>query len=820
MGTTRLTTLPGLDRIGTTSADGAAGTISLIIGPGGSGKTRVLDDLAARGADRGHRALVLAGSMVGTPLAIPDTVEADVLLVDDAHFLDAAETTELLRLVEDRSRSFDICVAMRPIREHLLLGRLVEVAERRGTLIELGPFSDDELAGALAEHVTDGVDGAVFDKVRELTHGQPLIVDRLVSGWMTDGRIERGRLVAEPDPAPVALERALLGPVRQLDEAARHQLAALARTTVDQPNGHTSPAFDQDPTQLIDHGLVGADGMPPAVAHTVLRLLSPADLAAGELLLAETLARGGATPLEIAERFWGTAEPGQNATAAWIAAGDELLATDPAAAAEWYGRANQTEPTSDTLARRAVALAAAGDGAGANHAIADVLRQDPRNALTLGAGAQLAAGQGRWDEAAELLEAIDHHPRWPLGLVDALNDATLLLSGRTASTSTSNAGADPTASLVQEAVDALRLSLEHIPDTTALTDSIRALATRAGDVNVTPDLPVNPFEIGAATALAAGELAMADLLLDAAGSSVSGNIGAALHDWLSVRAGGTPSRSDRGDSLAESPYVGLLDLAADAVDARRAGDVAASSAVLDKLRQVVALAPIDALTFDAANELLILATRFGSRTVAETLRQRVLRFLADAGAPPLWTARYLWSRIETAAAIRDVDMANEAATELKELGPVGSRLDPLITAATTWVEILEERCTVVDVKAAAAELETNGYQWEAAHLVGQAAIRMQNAAEAKDLLNHARELRGTTASPSGTETASPSGLSDREIEVAELILDGHSYKEIGSRLFISAKTVEHHVSHIRRKLDATGIPRAAFLAALRSDLGR
>ena len=36
----------------------------------------------------------------------------------------------------------------------------------------------------------------------------------------------------------------------------------------------------------------------------------------------------------------------------------------------------------------------------------------------------------------------------------------------------------------------------------------------------------------------------------------------------------------------------------------------------------------------------------------------------------------------------------------------------------------------------------------------------------------------------------------------------------------SAKTVEHHVSHIRRKLDATGVPRAAFLAALRSDLGR
>jgi len=56
------------------------------------------------------------------------------------------------------------------------------------------------------------------------------------------------------------------------------------------------------------------------------------------------------------------------------------------------------------------------------------------------------------------------------------------------------------------------------------------------------------------------------------------------------------------------------------------------------------------------------------------------------------------------------------------------------------------------------------------------------------------------------------------MEVARLILDGHSYKEIGSRLFISAKTVEHHASHIRQKLDAVGVPRAVFLAALRADL--
>lgn len=45
-------------------------------------------------------------------------------------------------------------------------------------------------------------------------------------------------------------------------------------------------------------------------------------------------------------------------------------------------------------------------------------------------------------------------------------------------------------------------------------------------------------------------------------------------------------------------------------------------------------------------------------------------------------------------------------------------------------------------------------------------------------------------------------LSEREREVAELILLGHTYREVGARLFISAKTVEHHVARIRRRLGA------------------
>jgi len=46
-------------------------------------------------------------------------------------------------------------------------------------------------------------------------------------------------------------------------------------------------------------------------------------------------------------------------------------------------------------------------------------------------------------------------------------------------------------------------------------------------------------------------------------------------------------------------------------------------------------------------------------------------------------------------------------------------------------------------------------------------------------------------------------LTPREREVLQHIARGYTYREIGDRLFISAKTVEHHVSAVLRKLQLT-----------------
>jgi DNA-binding CsgD family transcriptional regulator len=96
------------------------------------------------------------------------------------------------------------------------------------------------------------------------------------------------------------------------------------------------------------------------------------------------------------------------------------------------------------------------------------------------------------------------------------------------------------------------------------------------------------------------------------------------------------------------------------------------------------------------------------------------------------------------------------------------------------------------------------------------------------MLQIARDLKLTTGGPEPDAADGPvapsapatapstngSPLSEREREVAELLVLGMPYKDIGSQLFISAKTVEHHVARIRRRLGAES--RSEMLSMLRA----
>jgi len=138
-----------------------------------------------------------------------------------------------------------------------------------------------------------------------------------------------------------------------------------------------------------------------------------------------------------------------------------------------------------------------------------------------------------------------------------------------------------------------------------------------------------------------------------------------------------------------------------------------------------------------------------------------------------------------------------------------------------------------EVNAAAGGLAQFGLTSDATRLAGQAALQASDPKVSGLMLQIARDLKlsagdsyadgapgpaAQEARPavSGARSAS-SPLSDREREVAELLLLGMPYRDIGAQLFISAKTVEHHVARIRRRLGAES--RSEMLSMLRAIQG-
>ena len=61
-------------------------------------------------------------------------------------------------------------------------------------------------------------------------------------------------------------------------------------------------------------------------------------------------------------------------------------------------------------------------------------------------------------------------------------------------------------------------------------------------------------------------------------------------------------------------------------------------------------------------------------------------------------------------------------------------------------------------------------------------------------------VRGLPRGPRASTRANPAGLTSREVQVLNLLVHGHTNSELASRLHVSPKTVDHHVSAILEKL--------------------
>jgi DNA-binding NarL/FixJ family response regulator len=83
---------------------------------------------------------------------------------------------------------------------------------------------------------------------------------------------------------------------------------------------------------------------------------------------------------------------------------------------------------------------------------------------------------------------------------------------------------------------------------------------------------------------------------------------------------------------------------------------------------------------------------------------------------------------------------------------------------------------------------------------------------------HARGLlrqsgtRIVAQGPRASTRSNPAGLTRRQMDVLRLLDEGHSNAAIGERLFVSPKTVDHHVSAILAKLEVRTRGEAAAAA--------
>jgi DNA-binding CsgD family transcriptional regulator len=338
-------------------------------------------------------------------------------------------------------------------------------------------------------------------------------------------------------------------------------------------------------------------------------------------------------------------------------------------------------------------------------------------------------------------------------------------------------------------------------------------------------LPDSPAALAAIVALHCGELRLAESVLTRALSAEHGALWAPRHRLLlgwtlmlsgelvaaeaqvsAVRAA-KPTPEPRDELFLTALEVGL---------ARRASDIPGTRRAWENAYQAVMRHQVDLFMLLPLGELAITASRLGEHDrIARHLGQ-AQTLLAALDDPPLWTASILWSGLHAAIAREDTATTASYRDSLTTLSGFNRYCTALSGAAASWLAVLAGDADPGQVAAAAGELHEIGLRWDASRLAGQAAIRTSDRKAMVLLLEAARQFQGTATQgrpETARQAADVSALSEREQEVARLVVNGHTYKQAGSKLFISSKTVEHHMARIRGKLGAKD--RRELLSTLR-----
>ncbi|HEY2694098.1 MAG TPA: helix-turn-helix transcriptional regulator [Pseudonocardiaceae bacterium] len=804
----------------------------VVIAPGGHGKTALLAEL-----EHTYRS---AGLTVRTPReASAAPADADtVLIVDDAHQLTAAQLDELNALVDgDLTRAI---VACRPWPRPAELSGLIERLTRRHGPLLPAPFDQRQTTAALTAALGRTPGSTLLERVQRLTGGVPRFVERVAASL--DPSIK-----APDQEIPATALTAFGYDFDRLEpEVLRFLLAQLAGV-----GGHAELigellGRDQDGVAVIVEaakasGLLAADGTLVPIVAAALATLNPGDgaLAVRARLAQLQLARGGAV-LDLVRPLPRSGVAGL--AAAYEAAAGEALASEPALAAELFGAAvSSGAPLPSVAVRWASAAALAGDLPAALRLTDQVIAGPPTPDQAEGASIAATAlvHLGQLGSAAELYKWSGAGPAMAFAAIStlgtgALDEATELFAS-------AGQGGPPTlltsaASLMAKGI------LESVTGSprAALATLVRAAALLepAGKTVLLPD---SPAALAALVALHCGELSIAESVLDRA---VAANVGGALmlarhrllQGWICMMRGAFAAAQEflamaNKASAAYQPRDWLYAVGIEVGLARRSSDLAALRRIWSQAGDAVMRHPIDLYTFLPLGEFTIAAARLRDQDRLAPHVQEAKLLAEQLRQPPLWTTAVHWNGLHAAIIGEEPAAAEEHVHALAD-GAGHSRYGAVLySAARSWLAVVTGNVHPASVESAARELDDVGLSWDGARLAGQAAIRTSDRKAMVRLLECARLLQGKTqvkpthakavaakdnlasSTAATAEVIAAGKLSEREWEVADLVLAGLTYKQIGDRLFISAKTVEHHVARMRQRLGATS--RSDLLAQLR-----
>ncbi|MFV1989834.1 MAG: LuxR family transcriptional regulator, partial [Acidimicrobiales bacterium] len=326
--------------------------------------------------------------------------------------------------------------------------------------------------------------------------------------------------------------------------------------------------------------------------------------------------------------------------------------------------------------------------------------------------------------------------------------------------------------------------------------ALRSLSSAAEIIEAAPvghSLGDTPHALAASLACMAGEYQIADSLL---GRAIEAGIGGPAvrcrHQLLRSFA-----RMSSGDWSGVFQLLEKLDPAQLATRdelvyralqvglARRTSDIVALHGCWREAHDVMMRHPVDLFALAQFGELLVAGARLGEMARLAPWGEARDELLDALGDPVLWKMHADWADLQAAAACDDAARTEAAAAALALLEAPTVRLEVLAEAANEWGQVLAKKVDVARVQVVADHLHDAGFRWEAARLVGMAALRSTDEGGAKKLLAKARELRKSLAIKLTDESSVAALLSERELEVAAGLVDGHTYKEIGAILFIS-----------------------------------